>query len=116
DERKAMLEDILKGYHNIEVVTYQGLVVEFARKQRVGVMIRGVRALADFGYEFELAMTNKQINPDLEVLFMPTSPEYFMLRSSGIKEMASFGADVSKLVPAVVAEQLKKRIKVIGNE
>jgi pantetheine-phosphate adenylyltransferase len=116
DERKAMLEDILKGYHNIEVVTYQGLVVEFARKQRVGVMIRGVRALADFGYEFELAMTNKQINPDLEVLFMPTSPEYFMLRSSGIKEMASFGADVSKLVPTVVAEQLKKRIKVIGNE
>ncbi|MCH3906679.1 MAG: pantetheine-phosphate adenylyltransferase [Sphaerochaeta sp.] len=116
EERKAMLEEILAGYPNVQVETYRGLVVEFARSHQIGVMIRGVRALVDFGYEFELAMTNKQINPDLEVLFMPTSPKYFLLRSSGIKEMASFGADVSKLVPKVVAQQLKKRIKVIGNE
>mgnify|MGYP001281114091 CR=1 FL=1 len=116
EERKEMLEEILKDYPNIEVVVFSGLVVEFARKMNIGVMIRGVRALVDFGYEFELAMTNKQINQELEVLFMPTSPAYFMLRSSGIKEMASFGADVSKLVPDIVAERLKKRIGVQNNE
>ena len=65
--------------------------------------------MGDFGYEFELAMTNKQMMNDLEVLFMPTDPNYFMLRSSQIKEMAAFGADVSSLVPRQVVELLRKK-------
>jgi pantetheine-phosphate adenylyltransferase len=76
-------------------------------------MVRGVRALVDFGYEFELAMTNKQLNPDLEVLFMPTDPTYFVLRSSAIKEMAAFGADISTMVPQIVAKRLQKKIKLL---
>jgi pantetheine-phosphate adenylyltransferase len=69
--------------------------------------------LVDFGYEFELAMTNKQLNPDLEVLFMPTDPNYFVLRSSAIKEMAAFGADISKMVPKAVAEKLRNKVKLL---
>lgn len=110
DERLAMLQEILKEYSNIVVVTHSGLVVDFAREHGVGVMVRGVRALADFGYEFELAMTNKQLYSGLEVLFLPTTPKYFLLRSSAIKEMAAFGADISTMVPPLVVEKMKERI------
>ncbi|MFA6681075.1 MAG: pantetheine-phosphate adenylyltransferase [Sphaerochaeta sp.] len=113
EERMDMLKKILSGYDNIEVVTYQGLVVQFAQEHGVGVMIRGVRALVDFGYEFELAMTNKQLNNDLEVLFMPTSPRYFQLRSSAIKEMAAYGADISPMVPPLVVKMMGDRIKLL---
>jgi len=111
EERKQMLISLLSSFDNIEVVSYRGLVVEFARANSVGVMIRGVRALVDFGYEFELAMTNKQMNEELEVLFLPTSPKYFLLRSSAIKEMASYGADISRFVPPLVAREISNKIK-----
>ncbi len=110
-ERLKLLKEILKDYKNIEILCWQGLVVDFAKKYDVGVMIRGVRALVDFGYEFELAETNKQICPDIEVLFMPTNPNFFLLRSSAIKEMASFGADISSMVPNVVIKTLDEKIK-----
>jgi pantetheine-phosphate adenylyltransferase len=113
EERKDMLEKILVGHKNIEVVSYRGLVVEFARENGIGVMIRGVRALVDFGYEFELAMTNKQLNESLEVLFMPTSPKYFQLRSSAIKEMAAYGADISPMVPPLVVQMMGNRVKLL---
>lgn len=113
EERKEMLAALLKDSPNIEIHIWSGLVVEFARQRRIGVMIRGVRALVDFGYEFELAMTNKQLYPELEVLFMPTSPEYFILRSSGIKEMAAYGADISMMVPPSVAQKIKERITLL---
>lgn len=113
DERMDMLRQILSRHKNIEVVSYKGLVVDFARDHQVGVMIRGVRALVDFGYEFELAMTNKQLNPNLEVLFMPTSPKYFQLRSSAIKEMAAYGADISPMVPPLVVQMMRNRIKLL---
>lgn len=108
-ERVDVLKDIFHDSRNIEIVAYNGLMVNFAKENNVGVMIRGVRAVGDFGYEFELAMTNKQMMNDLEVLFMPTDPNYFMLRSSQIKEMAAFGADVSSLVPRQVVELLRKK-------
>lgn len=114
DERMDMLKKILKGYDNIEVVTYPGLVVQFGQEHGVGVMIRGVRALVDFGYEFELAMTNKQLNSAMEVLFMPTSPKYFQLRSSAIKEMAAYGADISTMVPPLVVEMMGDRVKLLN--
>ena len=109
-ERKAMLEEVLKDYNNIHVLCWQGLVVDFTRRYDVGVMIRGVRALVDFGYEFELAETNKQLCPEVEILFMPTNPNFFLLRSSAIKEMAAFGADISSMVPQVVIDALKDKL------
>lgn len=110
EERVEILKDIFEDCPSIEIVSYEGLVVDFARENNIGVMVRGVRALVDFGYEFELAMTNKQLLPSLEVLFMPTDPNYFLLRSSQIREMAAFGADVSTMVPSVVVEALKRKI------
>ncbi|MDD2296573.1 MAG: pantetheine-phosphate adenylyltransferase [Sphaerochaetaceae bacterium] len=111
EERMAMLREMLQAYPHVRVVAWDGLVADYAKKEGVDVMIRGVRALVDFGYEFELAMTNKQLNPDLEVLFMPTDPNYFVLRSSAIKEIAAFGADISTMVPKSVAEKLKSKLE-----
>ncbi len=108
-ERVNVLKDIFCGSSNIIVTSYDGLMVNYARENGIGVMIRGVRAVGDFGYEFELAMTNKQMMDELEVLFMPTDPNYFMLRSSQIKEMAAFGADVSALVPKQVVDLLSTK-------
>lgn len=104
-----MMQELLAPYGNVEVVLWDRLVVEFAAAHDVKVMLRGVRALADFGYEFELAMTNKGLAPDLEIMFMPTDPKYFVLRSSAIKEIADFGGDVSSMVPPLVVKALKER-------
>ncbi len=108
-ERQEMLKQILKDQTNVEVVIYNGLIVNFAKENKIKIMIRGVRALVDFGYEFELAMTNKQLYADLEVLFLPTSPNYFLLRSSAIKELASYGAEIGSMVPPIVAKKIKER-------
>src|SRR5690554_422351 len=109
-QRLEMLQELLAPLPNVNVVIWEGLIVDYARREKIGVLIRGVRALVDFGYEFELAMTNKQLNPALEVLFMPTDPNFFVLRSSAIKEMAAFGADISSMVPPLVVEKLKKKL------
>ena len=109
-ERKTMLQDILGKYTNIEVAIWQGLVVDFAKENNVGVIVRGVRAMNDFGYELELAMTYKQMLPEVEVLFIPTDPKYFLIRSSSIKEMAVFGADISKMVPESVLKAVNAKV------
>lgn len=109
NERRGMLEELLSGYDNVEVVLWDRLVVDFAAVQGIKVMLRGVRALADFGYEFELAMTNKGLSPELEIMFMPTDPKYFVLRSSAIKEIAEYGGDISSMVPPPVAEKIYQR-------
>ena len=109
-ERKAMLQNILSEHKNIEVEIGSGLVVDFAKKFDVGVIVRGVRAMNDFGYELELAMTYKQMLPEVEVLFIPTNPKYFLIRSSSIKEMAIFGADISKMVPESVLKAVNEKV------
>ncbi len=111
DERKEMIEESLPDVGNMRVMIYQGLTVDFASEHGVDVIIRGVRAMADFSYEFELAMTNKMLNPDIDVLFIPTDPKYFIIRSSQIKEMARFGADFSPMVPEPVRERMKEKMK-----
>ena len=113
EERLILLRRLLSNHKNVEVLTWDKLIVDFAKEYHVGVMLRGVRALADFSYEFELAMTNKQLYPDLEIFFIPTDPRYFVLRSSAIKEMAAFGADISTMVPSEVAEMLRRKVNML---
>ncbi len=108
-ERKGFLEETLKDYSNVEVHIWGGLVVDFAKKFDVGVMVRGVRTQADFSYEFDLALLNKQICPEIEILFMPTNPTLSLVRSSTIKELATFGADISTMVPPVVIEAINTK-------
>jgi pantetheine-phosphate adenylyltransferase len=110
-ERYEMMSLLLKDYSNVTVKLWDSLIVKFAEENHVKVMLRGVRALVDFGYEFELAMTNKELSPDVDVLFMPTDPKYFVLRSSAIKEIALLDGDIGSMVPPEVAFALKQRLK-----
>ncbi len=116
EERLGMMRELLKEYTNIRVLSWDKLIVEFAREYHIPVMIRGVRALADFEYEFELAMTNKQLYNELEVVFLPTDPKYFVLRASAIKELASYGAEIGSMVPEIVAEKLRYKLNMLTLE
>lgn len=115
-ERLEMMRELVADIPNITVVSWDRLIVDFAREYDVRVMIRGVRALADFEYEFELAMTNRQLYGDLEVLFLPTDPRYFVLRASAIKEMAAYGAYLGGMVPDSVAERLRNKLNMLTME
>lgn len=109
-QRFDMMNELLKDFPNIQLHIWDRLIVDFANEFNIPLVIRGVRALADFSYEFELAMTNKSLKPDLEVIFMPTDPKYFVLRSSAIREIAHFGGDISSMVPPLVAEAVHQRL------
>ena len=110
EERFEFMKVLLSEYENISLHLWDSLIVNFAKEKNLHVIIRGVRALADFSYEFELAMTNKMLNEDIEILFMPTDPKYFVLRSSAIKEIAMLGGKIGTMVPPIVAEALKERL------
>ncbi|AEJ19553.1 Phosphopantetheine adenylyltransferase [Gracilinema caldarium DSM 7334] len=109
DERVAMMKDLVSHWSNVRVDMWDSLIVNYLSKKQIKVLIRGVRGVSDFSYEFDLSMMNKGLNPSIETIFMTTDPKYFVLRSSAIKELASFGGDVSKMVPPIVAEALKKK-------
>ena len=109
EERIDLIEKSLPEVKNIVYAVHPGLTVEYARSNDILIMIRGVRGAGDFSYEFEMAMTNKLLYPQLEVLFMPTDPRYFLIRASQIKELAAFGADFSSMVTPPVLEALKKK-------
>ena len=109
DERLFMMNEIVKSRGNVKCLIWDTLIVDFMRRENIKLLIRGVRGMDDFSYEFELSMMNKALYPDIETIFMATEPRYIVLRSSSIKELASFHGDVSKMVPAVAAEALKKK-------
>ena len=109
DERFEMVAALAEDLDNVEVYLWRGLVVKFAEKLGVRVLVRGVRALTDFNYEFELSLMNKALNPKIETIFLPTDRQYVVLRSSWIKEMASFNGDISAMVPPIVADALSSK-------
>jgi pantetheine-phosphate adenylyltransferase len=110
EERRELMGELVRDCDNVEVSLWDKLIVEYVHEVGAKVIVRGVRALADFGYEFELAMTNQTLSPEIETIFMPTDPKYFVLRSSAIKEIAMFGGDITKMVPRIVAHALEKRL------
>ena len=110
EERFAMITEMVAGLHNVQVNLWKGLIVDFVSNVGARVILRGVRALSDFEYEFELSLINKGLNPQIETIFMPTDKKYFVLRSSAIKELAMFNGDVSSMVPPVVARALKAKL------
>lgn len=111
EERIDMMSEFVKPWTNVSVALCDTLVVDFALKRDIRVLIRGVRGVTDFSYEFDLSMMNRGLNPSIETIFMTTDPQYFVLRSSAIKELASFGGDVSQMVPPHVAEALKVKYR-----
>lgn len=110
EERKSLLEESLKGIGNVRIDSFSGLTVDYARLHQVDVMVRGLRSESDFSFEFEIALNNQWLAPDIETVFLPADPKYMIVRSSQIKELAAFGADFSSLVPAPVARALEGKL------
>ncbi len=109
EERVEMLEQVTKSFDNVRVETFQGLTVDFAQRVGAKVMVRGLRAVSDFESEMQIAQTNHNLNPNIDTMFFTTSLEYAFLSSTIVREVASYGTDVSDMVPALVAEKLKEK-------
>ncbi len=108
-ERVEILKDITKDMNNIEVMSFSGLLVDFMKKQNSKVVVRGLRAVTDFEYEFQMALTNQKIGAGIETIFLATTAEFMFLSSSTVKEIAKFGGDLSGMVTDEVAEKLRNR-------
>jgi pantetheine-phosphate adenylyltransferase len=111
EERRQFLEEATAGIPNVEIRIFATLLVDFAREVGAGVIVKGLRAISDFEYEFEMNQLNRKLAPDLESVYVIASPAYSFLSSTGVKEMATFGGDVRDLVPAPVAAALKSRLQ-----
>ncbi|HCC37608.1 MAG TPA: pantetheine-phosphate adenylyltransferase [Treponema sp.] len=109
DERVAMLGELAADMKNVSVAVCDTLIVDYLNEKNIQLLIRGVRGIDDFSYEFELSMMNKALDSRIETIFMTTDPEYFVLRSSAIKEVASFRGNISGMVPPIVADALRKK-------
>jgi pantetheine-phosphate adenylyltransferase len=109
EERAGMMKEIVKNTKKVRVASWDSLIVDFLKEENIKILIRGVRGVDDFSYEFELSMMNKAMHPNIETLFLTTESKYIVLRSSSIKELASFHGDVSQMVPPLVSEALKKK-------
>ena len=108
EERVAMLEEVLGDLDNVEVDSFSGLLVDYARRKEIGIIVKGLRAVTDFDYELQMAQMNRKLT-EMETSFVPTSPEWSYLSSSLVKEVARYGGDVSGLVPDPVLRRLKEQ-------
>ncbi|HEY0774668.1 MAG TPA: pantetheine-phosphate adenylyltransferase [Nocardioidaceae bacterium] len=109
EERMDMLTAVCSEFPNVKVDAFHGLLVEFCRDRDIHAIVKGLRAVSDFDYELQMAQMNSRLAP-VETVFVPTSPEYSFLASSLVKEVATFGGDVSALVPPLVLERLRARL------
>lgn len=112
DERMDLLRRATsaEGLKNVEIDRVEGLLADYARRRGAMVVIKGLRALSDFEYEFQQALTNKKLNPELETMFLATSAENMFLSSSMVKQVAGFGGDISPFVPACILQTIQERL------
>jgi len=109
EERKEMLQKSTEHLPNVQIETFSGLLVRFARQKGCRIIIRGLRAISDYEYETQIAIINRKMAPEIETLFLPTSSEYSYLNSTVVKEIARFGGCLAKLVPPFVEKKLKEK-------
>jgi len=109
EERAEMMKELVKDLKNVSVTVCDCLIVDFLKKEGIKILVRGVRGVEDFSYEFDISMMNRTLGPDIETIFMTTDPEFLVIRSSSIKELASFNADLHGMVPPLVAKALKNK-------
>ena len=112
EERLEFVRDAIDGLPNVEVVPFTGLLMHFVESRKANVIIRGLRALSDFEYEFQMALMNRNLNQDVETLFLTTSSEYAFLSSTIIKSVVKLKGDIRGLVPEKVEQALKEKYKV----
>jgi pantetheine-phosphate adenylyltransferase len=110
-ERVSFIEDEVAEYSNVQVKPFDTLLVDFAREHGAKAIVKGLRAISDFEYEFEMNQLNRKMAPDIESIYLMAAPEFSFLSSSGIKELAMFGGDISGLVPERVAARLQEELK-----
>jgi pantetheine-phosphate adenylyltransferase len=109
DERKKMIEDVVAQFDNVSVDTVDGLIVDYICSMENAVLVKGLRALSDFEMEFQMALMNRKLKPDVETLFLMTSVDYAAVSSSIVKEINKFGGDISELVPPLIADAMIKK-------
>ncbi|WP_160197351.1 pantetheine-phosphate adenylyltransferase [Senegalia massiliensis] len=111
EERVELLKNTTKDIENVEIDSFAGLLIDYAKSKDVSIILKGLRALSDFEYEFQMALTNTMLDEELETFFLMTSSKYSFLSSSVVKEIAKFNGDISKLVPEIVEYNLNKKLK-----
>ena len=111
EERKVLIEKSLSHLKNVKVDLFDGLTVEYMKKHKAQVIVRGLRAVSDFEYEMTMSSMNKKLSPDIETLLVFASPEYYFISSRGVKEVAINGGALNGLVPEVVAEAMHKKLR-----
>ena len=111
EERVKMLEEVTKDIANVKIIPFEGLLVDFAHKLNAKIVIRGLRAITDFEYELQMSQTNHKIEPEIETLFLTTSLEFSFLSSTTVKEVASFGGDITQFVPEVIVKKIKEKME-----
>jgi pantetheine-phosphate adenylyltransferase len=110
-EREAMIAEVVGGDPRVEVDSFDGLLVDYARRKGVHTVLRGLRAVSDFEYEFQIANMNRHLLPDVETVFVMTGEDYFFVSARLVRELATFGGDVSAFVPASVLDALRRKLK-----
>ena len=111
EQRVAFIRDEVQNLENVEVESFANLVVDFAKEKGAHAIVKGLRAISDFEYEFEMNQLNRKMAPDIESIYMMSSAQYSFLSSSGVKELAMFGGDLTDLVPPAVAARLEEALK-----
>ena len=110
DERIEFLKEATQGIENVEVTSFDGLLAEYCRERGVDAIVKGLRAVSDFEYEFQMAITNKKLNPQLETIFLTADSDSMYLSSSMVREVASMGGDISNFVPECIHDRIVERI------
>ena len=110
EERVELIKEVTKNIPNVEIVSFNGLLIEFSDKMKADVIVRGIRAVSDFEYEFQMSLTNKKLNPDLETIFLTSRAEYMFLSSSIVKQIATLNGDITNFVPECIHDEIKKRL------
>ena len=111
EERVRMLKVVTKDMPKVEIVPFEGLLVDFAKELSAKVVVRGLRAVTDFEYELQMSQTNHKLLPELETVFLTTNLEYSYLSSTVVKEVAAFGGDISQFVPETIEKKIQEKIK-----
>lgn len=109
EERVAMLSEGIAEFPNVSVATFEGLLVDFAREQRAHAVVRGIRAISDYEYEFQMALMNRRLSPDVETIFLMPDAKYSFVSSRLVKEVFRLGGSVDGLVPKFVVERMKEK-------
>lgn len=116
EERIELLKRCTAGMSDVEVVGFDGLLADYARVRGATAIVKGLRAMSDFEYEFQMALFNKKLNPELETVFLNTTAENMFLSSSGVKQIACFGGDISHFVPEIILDDIQRRLCTGGKQ